>query len=68
MQETDTFNPVPTTLADFEQVALLEGEAMLQRLDPNGPIAGYRAAVEAAGAPVHTLPVLARRRAVRVAA
>lgn len=58
MQETDTFNPVPTTLADFEQVALLEGEAMLQRLDPNGPIAGYCAAVESWDGAVRTLPVL----------
>lgn len=58
MQETDTFNPVPTTLDDFRQVALLEGEAMLERVDPNGPIAGYRAAVEGSGVAVHTLPVL----------
>lgn len=58
MQETDTFNPVPTTLADFEMVALLEGEAMLDRVDPNGPIAGYRAAVERSGRDVTTLPVV----------
>lgn len=58
MQETDTFNPIPTTLVEFENVALLDGPAMLERLDPNGPIAGYRAALEASGARVETLPVL----------
>ena len=47
MQETDTFNPVPTTLADFEIVALLEGDEMLSRVDSNGPIAGYLEAVGA---------------------
>ncbi len=58
MQETDTFNPVPTTLADFEKVALLEGEAMLSRFDPCGPIAGYLAAVRDSGLDVRTMPVL----------
>ena len=58
MQETDTFNPVPTTLADFEMVALLEGEAMLSRVDSSGPIAGYLAAVRESGRDVRTMPVL----------
>jgi microcystin degradation protein MlrC len=58
MQETDTFNPVPTTLADFEMVALLEGEEMLGRVDPSGPIAGYLAAVRESGCDVRTMPVL----------
>ena len=68
MQETNTFNPVPTTLADFENVALLEGDEVLARSDPSGPIAGaHVAAVEASGADVELVPVL-RRRAVRRAA
>ena len=59
MQETDTFNPVPTTLADFEMVALLEGEAMLGR----GPIRAGRSPAtsrrfEASGRDVRTMPVL----------
>ncbi len=58
MQETDTFNPVPTTLADFQRVALLEGDDVLKRIDPHGPIAGYLAAVDQSGLPVETLPVL----------
>jgi microcystin degradation protein MlrC len=58
MQETDTFNPVPTTLADFENVALLEGDDVLARFDADGPIAGYRAAVAERGAPAETVPLL----------
>ncbi len=58
MQETDTFNPVPTALADFENVAMLEDDAMLTRVDPNGPIAGYFDAVGANGTDVRTIPVL----------
>ena len=58
MQETDTFNPVPTTLGDFENVALLEGDEVLARIDPNGPIAGYCDAVRASAADVRTVPLL----------
>jgi microcystin degradation protein MlrC len=58
MQETNTFNSVPTTLADFESVALLVGDEMLARSDPSGPVAGVCAAVEASGADVVLVPVL----------
>ena len=58
MQETDTFNPVPTTLADFENVALLEGDEVLTRVDSNGPVAGYLEAVGASDDDVQTIPVL----------
>lgn len=58
MQETDTFNPVPTTLADFEQVALLEGDDVLDRVDGRGPIAGFRSAIAAAGPDVEIVPIL----------
>jgi microcystin degradation protein MlrC len=58
MQETDTFTSVATTLADFEKVALVEGDAMLGRVDPSGPIAGFFEAVRASGEVVHTIPIL----------
>ena len=58
MQETDTFNLVPTTLADFEIVALLDGDAMLGTVDSSGPIAGYIAAVRASDQDVRTIPIL----------
>ena len=58
MQETDTFNPVPTTLTDFKNVALLEGAAILSRVDPNGPIAGFLEAIRTFGKDVEVIPIL----------
>lgn len=58
MQETDTFNPVPTTLTDFKNVALLEGAAILSRVDPNGPIAGFLEAIRVFGKDVEVIPIL----------
>jgi microcystin degradation protein MlrC len=58
MQETDTFNPVPTTLEGFRNVALLEGPAVLERVDPAGPIAGCIDAVRTSGKDVEVLPII----------
>lgn len=58
MQETDTFNPVPTSLDAFANVALLEGDAVLRRVDANGPIAGVVEGFRAAGPAVTVVPVL----------
>jgi len=58
MQETDTFNPVPTTLQDFENFGLLEGDQMLVDIEPNGPVSGYLDAVAASEAHIETIPVI----------
>jgi microcystin degradation protein MlrC len=58
MQETNTFNPVPTTLADFENLALLEGDQVFARSDPSGPIAGACAAVDTIAPGVELVPIL----------
>jgi len=58
MQETDTFNPVPTTLEGFRNVALLEGPSVLDRVDPAGPIAGCLDAVRASGKKVEIVPII----------
>ena len=58
MQETDTFNPVQTTLDDFRNVALLEGPSVLERVDPAGPIAGCLEAVRTSGKSVEILPII----------
>ncbi len=52
-QETNDFNPVPTTLQDFEAFGILEGEALR---DAPGQVAGHYAAARAAGA--DTAPVI----------
>ena len=59
MQETNTFNPVPTTLVDFESVALLVGK----RGAGAGPTRADRSpgayvVVEASAADVELVPVL----------
>ena len=59
MQETNTFNPVPTTLADFESVAPCSSGTRCSRgSDPSGPIAGTYAAVRGERPGRRTIPVL----------
>jgi microcystin degradation protein MlrC len=58
MQETDTFNPVLTTLDGFRNVALLEGHSVLDRVDPAGPIAGCIDAVGTSGKNVEIVPII----------
>lgn len=58
MQETDTFNPVPTMLDGFRNVALLEGRSVLERVDPAGPIAGCLDAVRTSGRNVEIVPIV----------
>jgi len=58
MQETDTFNPVPTTLDGFQNVALLEGSCVLERVDPAGPIAGCLEAIRISGKKVEIVPIV----------
>ena len=48
-QETDSFNPVLTTLSDFADYGLYEGAEMLEKQRGSGTVGGYIAAVEASG-------------------
>jgi len=45
-QETNTFNPTPTTYQDFEAFGILGGRPMLEELAGLGPVGGSIAAVE----------------------
>lgn len=56
-QETDTFNPLPTTLEDFAGFGLDRGEEMLEKHRTTGTIGGYLAAVAASGRDVQTVPI-----------
>lgn len=58
MQETDTFNPVSTTLDNFRNVALMEGHVVLERVDPAGPIAGCLDAIRTSGKNVEIVPII----------
>ena len=59
-QETNDFNPLPTTLDDFRAFGIYEGQEILERLADNGQVGGHLAAVAAdrsAGA-IETVPVI----------
>jgi microcystin degradation protein MlrC len=57
-QETSSFNPTLTTLADFESFGIYEGEEILERLHSAGPVGGYLAGIQASGVEVHTVPII----------
>src|SRR5947207_10270352 len=40
-QETNTFNPLPTTRADFEQFGVLRGEDLLERMADTNELGGF---------------------------
>lgn len=57
-QETNDFNPLPTTLRDYESFGIFEGDEMLRRFRGLGQIGGYIEAVERSGHPVETVPII----------
>jgi len=57
-QETNDFNPVPTTLRDFESFGIFEGEEILQRFKGLGQVGGHLKAVEDSGLQVETVPIV----------
>lgn len=58
MQETCSFNPTPTTLADFEAFGVHRGVDVVQRSDAAGPISGYLDGVARSGVDVETVPIV----------
>ena len=57
-QETNDFNPQPTTLADFRAFGLYEGEEIVRRVGTIGQIGGHFEAIRRSGASVETIPVI----------
>lgn len=57
-QETNDFNPSPTTLRDYRSFGIYEGDEMLRRFRGLGQIGGYLEAVEQSGRPVETVPIV----------
>jgi microcystin degradation protein MlrC len=57
-QETNDFNPVPTTMRDFESFGIYEGETIFARLSKVGQTGGYLAGVAASGRKVETIPII----------
>jgi microcystin degradation protein MlrC len=57
-QETNDFNPVPTTLRDYEAFGLYEGAEVFEKMGSIGQIGGDLAAVEAAGRQIRSVPII----------
>ncbi|MBI1779010.1 MAG: M81 family metallopeptidase [Proteobacteria bacterium] len=57
-QETNDFNPVPTTLRDFQSFGLYEGPEIFEKLRGVGQIGGYLEAVEQSGRAVESIPII----------
>lgn len=57
-QETDTFNPVPTGLEDFELRGLYFGGEILQKMRGVREIGGFLAAAEEEASEVEPLPIV----------
>jgi microcystin degradation protein MlrC len=57
-QETNDFNPLPTTLRDFRSFGVYEGEEMLRRARELGQLAGYIEAIEKSNVRIETIPII----------
>ncbi|MBM3545545.1 MAG: M81 family metallopeptidase [Alphaproteobacteria bacterium] len=57
-QETNDFNPVPTTMRDFKSFGLYEGAEVFEKMAGVGQIGGYLAAAEAAQRQIQSVPII----------
>lgn len=57
-QETNDFNPVPTTMRDFRSFGVYEGTQLLAKLRGVGQTGGYLEAVEESGHGIETVPII----------
>jgi microcystin degradation protein MlrC len=56
-QETNDFNPVPTTMRDFRAFGLYDGAEIFEKLGDIGQVGGYLAAVQASGRAIESVPI-----------
>lgn len=57
-QETNDFNPLPTSLRDYASFGICEGEDVLLRFHGLGQIGGYYDVVEKSGHAIETVPII----------
>jgi microcystin degradation protein MlrC len=57
-QETNDFNPQPTTLRDYAAFGLYEGAAVAEKMRDRGQIGGHYKAVADCGFAVETVPII----------
>ncbi|MBL8838335.1 MAG: M81 family metallopeptidase [Alphaproteobacteria bacterium] len=57
-QETNDFNPVPTTLRDFQSFGIYEGRTIVDKLRGLGQVGGYLEAIEESNRRIETIPII----------
>ena len=57
-QETNDFNPVPTSLHDYEAFGIFEGAEMMKKLRGHAEVGGYIDVIEESGHDVETIPII----------
>ena len=57
-QETNDFNPLPTTLRDYESFSIVEGQAIVREFAGVGEIGGFLHAIARSGRPVEVVPII----------
>lgn len=57
-QETNDFNPVPTTMDGFHQFGILQGQEMMEKLGALGQIGGMLEAVRKDGMQIEWVPII----------
>ena len=57
-QETNDFNPVATTLRDYESFGIVEGPAIASTYRGVGEIGGFIDAIQASGKPIEVVPII----------
>ncbi|MGJ8529877.1 M81 family metallopeptidase [Maritalea sp.] len=57
-QETNDFNPLPTTMEDYRSFGIIEGQEVLKELSDVGSIGGYLEAIRESGQNVETFPII----------
>ena len=57
-QETNDFNPVPTTLRDFHSFGIFEGDVVLDKVGGLGQVGGHMEAVRESGLQIETIPII----------
>ncbi len=57
-QETNDFNPVATTLRDYESFGIVQGPAIASTDHGVGEIGGFLDAIHASGKPIEVVPII----------
>jgi len=57
-QETNDFNPLPTTVSDYQSFGIFEGPEILEKLRGLGQVGGHLEAIEKSGVQVQHIPII----------